>query len=220
MPKEYRLPQGVVSELARHDHVLGVDEAGVGSWAGPAIVCAVVVPASWSLEGLTDSKKMTPAARQRLYPSLKELMHVVVRLDVEEIDSEGIGRALPQAHARAVREARRCHAESGHAQAPFAIIDGINAVEGATAVPKADSLVQAVSAASVIAKVTHDEILRQLDHVYPGYGFASHLGYGSPAHRRALLELGVSRCHRMSYAPMRSLVQRDGDILAVLGEVE
>lgn len=201
---------------------MGVDEVGVGSWAGPAIACAVIVPTVWAMKGVNDSKVLSPVMRKVLHRRLtvgdEAVMHAVARLDPEEIDGAGIAAGLRRAHEAAITGALMLFVQAGHEKPPLVIVDGVRSVLGSVALPKADRLVKAVSAASIIAKVTHDRILVELDKAYPGYGLAQHMGYGTDQHRQALDRLGVSRCHRVSYSPMRQMVARDGTVAELLGE--
>jgi ribonuclease HII len=152
---------------------------------------------------------LTGAVRERLYESLTVLSHCIIRVDPDEIDRRGVGEVLLEAHSRAIQGALDAHRAKGHTQTPLVIIDGSRGVQGAVALPKADALIPAVSAASVIGKVFHDRIMAELDRLHPGYGLTKNSGYGTPKHREALDRLGVSPVHRLSYSPMSDMKPRD-----------
>ncbi len=182
--------------------ILGIDEVGRGPWAGPLVVGAVVL-GGVAIEGLTDSKKLTKKRRTEL--------DIIIRRDVAgfglgwvtaaEIDEIGLSAALRLATRRAVQQVTVSYHEI--------IIDGtINFLADTTkghyvtTMPKADLLVPSVSAASIIAKVARDKYMTEQDVIYPGYKFASHVGYGTAAHRTAIEKLGVTPLHRLSFAPL------------------
>jgi ribonuclease HII len=200
------IPPALARDLATVDHVCGSDEVGLGCWAGSLVVCAVVAHRSWAFPGVTDSKKLTPAAREQLYPRLtaeESLSYNLVEFSAQEIDEMGVGVAWKKAHSNAIQGALDLHESRGHSDTPLVIVDGNRGLLGALALPKADLLIPAVSAASIIAKVYRDRLMKKLDAEYPGYGFSSHVGYGTKQHQRALSLRGVCPIHRMSYAPMK-----------------
>lgn len=185
------------------DMILGIDEVGRGPWAGPLVVGAVVLGDA-SIEGLTDSKKLTKKKR--------EALDVFIRRDAagfglgwvpaSEIDEIGLSAALRLATIRAVEQIKTPYHEI--------IIDGtINFLKETskgqyvTTLSKADLLIQSVSAASIVAKVARDNYMTLQDDLYPGYGFGSHVGYGTAAHRTAIDALGVTPLHRLSFAPLQ-----------------
>lgn len=192
------------SALYRRDlgPVAGVDEAGRGSCAGPLVVAACVLGPTphAELADLDDSKLLTESVRERLFEVLARRAHAshVVVVDVGRIDELGVHRANLEAMRRAVAGLEPA--------AGFALTDGFP-VDGlgcqSTAVIGGDRTVASIAAASVLAKVTRDRIMVDLDTRYPGYGLARHKGYGTADHVRALEELGPSGIHRMSYANVR-----------------
>lgn len=202
---QLKIPESLNREIAKHEFICGSDEVGLGSWAGPLYVCAVIVHKDWFLDGVTDSKKLSPVVRERLYPTLKTLTHCVTQADSKEIDLEGVGNVWFKLHIKAIQGALEAHKAQGHTNTPLVIIDGNRGLPGAFALPKADQLIHAVSAASIIAKVTRDRVMQALDVVYKGYGFRHNAGYGTSEHKEALLKLGVSPVHRMSYSPMSDM---------------
>lgn len=185
--------------------VAGVDEVGRGPLAGPVVTAAVILDPDHPIEGLADSKKLTESRREKLAEIIKEhcLAWSIGRAEVDEIDEINILQATMLAMQRAVE---------GLSPAPdHVLIDGNRCPElpcTAEAIIKGDGLVPAISAASIIAKVTRDREMVELDHVYPGYGLAGHKGYPTKEHMAALLELGVTPIHRRSFAPVRRAIQR------------
>jgi ribonuclease HII len=191
--------------LQRHGlgPVAGVDEAGRGPCAGPLVVAACVLRPGDAkrLEGLTDSKLLTPAARDHFFDLVRAraLDHAIVVISPEEIDRRGVHLANVDGMRRAVA---RLDEPPG-----YVLTDGFP-VRGfgrpALAVPKGDQVAACVAAASVLAKVTRDRIMVELDALYPQYGFAEHKGYNTPAHEAALVEHGPSPVHRYSFVNVRS----------------
>ena len=187
--------------------ILGIDEVGRGPWAGPLVVGAVVLPEGEAFEGLTDSKKLTAKKRLALDRIIREkaLGWGLGWVHAEEIDAVGLSQALRLATIRAVEAVKTPYHEI--------IIDGtINflseTVKGqyVTTLPKADFLIPAVSAASIIAKVARDTYMEEQSLAYPDYGFDSHVGYGTAKHQQALKEYGVTPLHRRSFAPIAKIV--------------
>jgi ribonuclease HII len=187
--------------------VAGVDEAGRGPLAGPVIAAAVILDPARPVSGLRDSKQLTPSRREGLYAEItdKALAWAVGRAEAAEIDRINILQATLLAMQRAI------HALQPAAE--HALIDGNRCPQlaiPAQAIVKGDSKVAEISAASIIAKVTRDREMIELDLQYPGYGLAQHKGYPSKAHMEALEALGLTPQHRRSYAPVRRIAERDG----------
>ena len=196
MEPELYLPEG---------HIAGVDEAGRGPLAGPVIAGAVILDPDKPIEGLRDSKRLSASRRDELFDQIREraLAWAVGRADVEEIDRINILQATMLAMSRAV--------EALQPSADHALIDGNRCPDlscTSRAIIKGDSKVPAISAASIMAKVTRDREMLDLDRRYPGYGLAQHKGYPSKAHIEALESLGVTPVHRRSYAPVRRIIER------------
>lgn len=184
--------------------ILGIDEAGRGPWAGPLVVGAVILDPAKPIAALDDSKKLTKRRREQLELEIKEsaLAYGLGWVEAAELDDVGMSEALRRATVRAVQ-----HISTSYNQI---IIDGTsNFLKGTgkgayvTTLPKADSLIPAVSAASIIAKVARDRFMAAQDEIYPEYGFASHVGYGTQRHRDAIAAHGVTPLHRLSFAPLR-----------------
>ncbi|MEI7917989.1 MAG: ribonuclease HII [Candidatus Saccharibacteria bacterium] len=183
--------------------ILGIDEVGRGPWAGPLVVGAVVLGGT-TIEGLTDSKKLSKKRRDALDIEIRENAagFGLGWVPADEIDRIGLSQALKLATRIAVEQIKVPYSEI--------IIDGtVNFLaetgkgKYVTTMKKADLLVPSVSAASIIAKVARDNYMEQQDETYPGYGFKSHVGYGTAAHIAAIDKLGVTPLHRLSFAPLK-----------------
>jgi ribonuclease HII len=182
----------------------GVDEAGRGPLAGPVIAAAVILDPGRPVTGLRDSKQLTAARRDALYAEItvRAIAWATGRAEVEEIDRINILQASLNAMRRAVEKLAPA--------AEFVMVDGNCCPPLAcpgVALVKGDCRVAAISAASIIAKVTRDREMIELDRSYPGYGLARHKGYTCRMHLEALQRLGVSAIHRRSYAPVRRLLE-------------
>ncbi len=186
--------------------VAGVDEAGRGPWAGPVVAAAVILDRRQVPPGLNDSKKLSEAARERLYaPIIAGARHGIGMASVVEIDSLNIHWATMLAMERAVA-ALGCVPD-------HVLVDGNRLPRWAyraTAIIKGDALSLSIAAASIIAKVTRDRLMAVLDTECPGYGWARNKGYGTADHARGLAALGVTAHHRRSYAPVRKYLPPPG----------
>ncbi len=184
--------------------VAGVDEAGRGPLAGPVIAAAVILDPDVSIDGITDSKLLPEAMRNRLELEIKSraLAWAIGRADVEEIDNLNILQATMLAMRRAVQTLT--------IRPRLALIDGNRCPDlddcKSEAIIKGDQSVTAIGAASILAKVARDREMVQLDSRYPGYGFARHKGYSTRAHIDALNRLGACPAHRRSYEPVRIIL--------------
>ncbi len=185
-------------------HVAGADEVGMGPLAGPVIAAAVVMPPGSYVDGVADSKVLTAAARERLAEEIhrRALTVGIGVVEPEEIDRLNIYQAGLCALRRAV--------EALAVVPEFVLVDG-REIPGLampqSAYPKGDSFVCSIAAASIVAKVHRDALMRDLDRLYPGYGFARHMGYSTRAHFAAIREHGPSPIHRRSFAPVRAAVR-------------
>lgn len=174
----------------------GCDEAGRGPLAGPVFAAAVILPRGLDIEGLNDSKKLSPKKRDLLFESVKEqaLAYSIAFASVEEIETMNILEADLLAMRRAI---------AGLSVRPDAVLVDGNIARGfdlpAFPVIKGDALCPSIAAASVLAKVSRDRYCLEMDARYPAYGFAVHKGYGTEAHRKAILEYGPCPEHRMSF---------------------
>jgi len=186
--------------------VAGIDEVGRGAWAGPVVAAAVILPPDPAivdaLAAVDDSKKLLPAQRERLAALItRHALATAVGLAApDEVDHGGL---LP-ATARAMERALAALAyDPDHV-----LLDGLPLralPRRHTAIMRGDSSCLSIAAASIIAKVARDALMRALDDTYPGYAFGAHKGYGTRAHIAALRERGPSPIHRLSYAPVAAI---------------
>jgi ribonuclease HII len=184
--------------------VCGVDEAGRGPWAGPVCAAAVVLDPQRIPDGVDDSKRLSAPRRERLEREIMDCAaaFAVAFASVEEIAALNILHATGLAMRRAVEALSPLPA--------IALVDGNYAFKlpcAVRAVVAGDSLSLSIAAASILAKVARDRLMSEMDALYPGYGFASHKGYGAPRHIAALRALGPCPIHRMSWAPIRLLLE-------------
>jgi len=183
--------------------IAGVDEAGRGPLAGPVVAAAVILDDLHPIKGLNDSKKLSPARRERLYDEIraKALCCAIAEASVEEIDTLNILQATMLAMRRAVEGLRLKPAK--------VLVDGNRLPVlkiAAEAIVKGDAKVKAISAASILAKVYRDRLCLALHEQHPQYGFDGHKGYPTPEHLAALREHGACPQHRRSFAPVREVL--------------
>ena len=176
--------------------ICGVDEAGRGPLAGPVCAAAVILPPNAEIPGLNDSKKLTDKKRRELMPIIKEtaVAYGIAFADEKEIDEINILQATYAAMHRAIEQLQ--------IKPDLALVDGNRAGDfglPVKTVVKGDSLSASIAAASVLAKVTRDDLMLELAEKYPQYGFEIHKGYGTKAHYAALTEHGPSEIHRMTF---------------------
>lgn len=181
--------------------IIGIDEVGRGSWAGPLVVAAVGLGGA-EIAGLTDSKLLTKKKRERLSREIKLVAPLVGIgwVSARDIDRIGLSAALRLAAHRAVAQLNLSLDDQIIIDGTVRLIDDPRV----TLMKKADLIVPSVSAASVIAKVARDDYMALCDTIFPGYGFAGHVGYGAAKHRAAIEQLGPSPIHRMSFEPLKS----------------
>lgn len=178
-------------------YLAGVDEVGRGPLAGPVVTAAVILASP--IEGITDSKKLSPSKRKQLAVEIRAraLCFAYGRAEAHEIDQLNIHQATLLAMKRAIE---------GLSMLPSQVlVDGLytpNVSMSCQAIVKGDSLIKEIGAASILAKVLRDEEMERMDELYPGYGFALHKGYPTAFHRAALQRLGPCAIHRRSYAPV------------------
>lgn len=188
-----------IEEVCREEGytvICGVDEAGRGPLAGPVCAAAVILPDHLELPGLNDSKKLSDKKRRELFPLIQEqaIAYGIGLASHEEIDEINILQATYLAMERAIAQLE--------GKADLALIDGNRAKDfglPVKTVVKGDSLSASIAAASILAKVTRDDIMEAYAAEYPGYGFEIHKGYGTKAHYAALTEKGASPIHRMTF---------------------
>ena len=179
-----------------YQFICGVDEAGRGPLAGPVCAAAVILPVGLEIPGLNDSKKLSDKKRRELYPIIKEkaLAYGIAFADHTEIDEINILQATYLAMERALAQLA--------IKPDIALIDGNRAKDFGIPVQTiihGDSLSASIAAASVLAKVTRDDLMLEMAEMHPGYGFEIHKGYGTKAHYAALQALGPSKIHRMTF---------------------
>ena len=182
---------------------MGIDEAGRGPWAGPVVSAAVRLDPEDVPDGLDDSKRLSPNRRAGLNAAIRASASVGVGLaSVEEIDRLNIHRATLLAMRRAA---------TALAGPPVALVDGRfmpDGIEG-TPIPKGDARCASIAAASIVAKVARDTIMRSLGQQHPPYHWEQNKGYGTQEHRAALLQHGPTQHHRRSFAPIRNMLCPD-----------
>lgn len=195
------------AELAAHREgyarVAGLDEAGRGPLAGPVVAACVLLPLGISLDGVADSKTLTPSARVSAFDAIRAtaLAIGIGKAEAAEIDSLNVLRATHLAMCRAY--------EACEPRPDFVLVDGLPVPSlpiRHQAIVKGDVTSMSIAAASVVAKVTRDRIMEQLDCDHPDYGFAQHKGYPTPEHLAALQRLGPSPEHRRSFEPVRRVL--------------
>ena len=191
---EYTIEQSILDK--GYKFICGVDEAGRGPLCGPVVAAACILPMGLYIEGLNDSKKLSPKKRKEVFNQIKEhaIAYCIEEASVEEIDELNILEADMLAMRRAV--------EGLKIKADFAIIDG-NVSRGFSiptmTVIKGDATSPSIAAASILAKVTRDELCEKMDKEYPQYGIAKHKGYGTKQHMQALREFGPCPIHRKKF---------------------
>jgi ribonuclease HII len=190
-----------------YQHIVGVDEAGRGPWAGPVVVAAVLLRSEADTSRFVDSKALREKVRDDLFPLVVEACaaHSIVSISAARIDETNILRATLEGMKRAVLEVL-----AKAPQVDCVLVDGTQKIPHLALpcypFPKADGKSRAVAAASILAKVTRDRYLAELEEKFPGYGFARHKGYGTAAHQEALRRLGPCPEHRRTFAPVRALL--------------
>ncbi|MFW6387561.1 MAG: ribonuclease HII [Thermodesulfobacteriota bacterium] len=180
--------------------VAGIDEAGRGPLAGPIVAAAVILPLTFNLPGLTDSKKLGIKQRERLFRAIRSQAVAIgtgfaAVTRIEEINI-----------LQATLEAMRMAVESLSVTPDYLLVDGVNTIEmpvAQEALKQGDSRSLSIAAASVIAKVTRDRMMRAYAHRYPLYGFEAHKGYGTAEHRRLIATHGPCPIHRRTFAGVR-----------------
>jgi ribonuclease HII len=182
-----------------YKNIAGLDEAGRGAWAGPVVAAAVALPPKLKIIGLRDSKLLSPNKRDKLYSFInKNALSIGVGIVSEKIiDKFGIIVATRRAFLRAL--------EKVSFKVDYLLVDGTEIFKHKLPIDfliKGDNRVMSIAAASIIAKVTRDSILKDYHNKYPKYGFNLHKGYGTKQHRRRLNKYGVCDIHRLSYRPM------------------
>lgn len=183
----------------KYSLIAGVDEAGRGPLAGPVVAAACILPRHYILAGINDSKKLTPRKRKKIYDHLtsdSQVIYSIARCDPSVIDRINIYQAT-----------LRCMLDAVHAlkvKADYLLVDGMHLVCDIPSekIIKGDSLSISIAAASIIAKVTRDELMLDYHKRWPHYGFDTHKGYGTAKHIQAIQDHGPCSIHRLSFAPL------------------
>ena len=180
-----------------YNYICGIDEAGRGPLAGPVVVAAVIMPKDSMIEGVNDSKKVSEKKREKLYELIIEeaISYSVGIVDQNEIDRINILNATKAGLTEAVRTLK--------VKPELILVDALTNIDTCgvpyQSIIKGDAKSYSIAAASIIAKVTRDRIMREWDNVYPQYGFEKHKGYGTAAHISAIKENGLCPLHRLSF---------------------
>ena len=193
-----------IARESGYSRIAGIDEAGRGPLAGPVVAAAVILPLHFAPDGVRDSKKLSPLQRDDAYERIMleaEVVGVGVS-DTEEIDRINILQATYKAMRAAIAAL-----QSG---LDYVLVDG-RAIPDLPipqqGIPHGDALSLSIGAASIVAKVTRDRIMQEMDTQYPGYGFARHKGYCTAEHIEAICRQGVCEIHRKSFAPIAEQVE-------------
>ena len=187
-----------------HHLVAGIDEAGKGAWAGPVVAASVILPAVVQLEGVNDSKLLSPKKRQQLFVKItaQALAWSVGVVGHEVVDKVGIVKATQRAMERAIKGLR--------VEPEYLLIDGTPFFKPETPhefIVRGDQKMTNIAAAAIVAKVTRDKLMDSVHSAHPNYGFVAHRGYGTKGHQDALTEHGPSPVHRFSYRPIQELAR-------------
>lgn len=179
------------------NYICGIDEAGRGPLAGPVVVASVIMPKDSMIEGVNDSKKISESKREKLYEKIIEeaISYGVGIIDQKEIDEINILNATKKGLTASLKELS--------IKPDIILVDALTGIDTLQipyqSIIKGDAKAYSISAASIIAKVTRDRIMRQWDEIYPEYQFAKHKGYGTAAHIASIKEYGICPIHRLSF---------------------
>ena len=177
--------------------ICGIDEAGRGPLAGPVVVASVILPADSMIEGVNDSKKISEKKREKIYDQILEeaISYGVAIIGQDEIDEINILNATKKGLTMSLKELT--------VKPDLILVDALNGIDTLgipyDSIIKGDAKCYSIAAASIIAKVTRDRIMKEWDNVYPQYGFEKHKGYGTAAHMQAIREHGLCPIHRRSF---------------------
>lgn len=183
--------------------VCGVDEAGRGPIAGPVVAAAIILPKNYKLEGLTDSKKLSEKKRKYYYDVLIKdaISYSISIVDVDTIDKINILEATKLAMNNAIKELK--------IKPEYILIDAVELnINNSRSIIKGDLVSISISAASILAKVTRDEIMYELDRLYPKYEFKNHKGYPTKRHLELINKYGVNNVYRKSYKPVMEVINK------------
>ena len=198
-------------EYGNHQAICGIDEVGRGPFAGPVVVASVIMPEDSMIEGVNDSKKVSEKKRELLYERITEeaVAYGVGIIDQTEIDRVNILNATKEGLLLSIKELELDlkNKNRGFEKPDIILVDALTKINtdgiNYESIIKGDAKSYSIAAASIIAKVTRDRIMRQWDEVYPEYGFAKHKGYGTAAHIQAIKEYGMCPLHRRSFIHLK-----------------
>lgn len=189
---------------AGYKNIGGVDEVGRGPLIGPVVACCCVLPEGFKLEGLTDSKKLTEKKREEFYEYLvKNTIYGIGMISAEKIDEVNIYEATKLAMYEAIKNVRK------QIDLEYVLIDAmpLDLDIPSNSIIKGDAKSISIAAASVIAKVTRDRLMIELDKKYPMYGYAKHKGYPTKKHIEAIHEYGLIEGYRKTYGPVKEMIK-------------
>ena len=185
--------------------ICGIDEAGRGPLAGPVVVAAVIMPKDSMIEGVNDSKKIAEKKRERIYEEIikEAIAYGVGIINQEEIDRINILNATKKGLTIAIKELEEKLEKQNLKRPEVILVDALTGIDTLgipyKSIIHGDAISYSIACASIIAKVTRDRIMKQMDEIYPQYGFAKHKGYGTAAHMQAIRENGLCPIHRRSF---------------------
>ena len=197
LTKLKQIENDIYSTNKEIQYICGIDEAGRGPLAGPAVVASVIMPKESMIEGVNDSKKVSEKKREELYDKIIEeaITYGVGIIDEKVIDEINILESTKKGLTTSLQELK--------VKPNLILVDALNRIDTLgipyQSIIKGDALCYSISCASIIAKVTRDRIMRQWDEIYPMYGFEKHKGYGTSAHIQAIKEHGICQIHRRSF---------------------
>lgn len=187
-----------------YKYIVGTDEVGRGPMAGPLVVASVILPENEIIEGLNDSKKLTPKKREELAKIIKEkaIEYQIQYMSVKEVDELNVYEASRQAMIKCIRKMKH--------PIDYVLSDAmpLDFEYPCLSIIKGDSKSASIAAASIIAKVERDHYMEELDKDFPVYGFKKHKGYVTKMHLQAINEFGVCEHHRVSFAPVKAVLEK------------
>lgn len=192
-----KIEEDIYNKRPEFKYICGIDEAGRGPLAGPVVVASVIMPRDSMIEGINDSKKISEKKREKLYDLILEeaISYGIGIINQSEIDEINILEATKKGLTTSIEEMQ--------VKPDLILVDALNHIDTKgipyESIIKGDAKVYSIAAASIIAKVTRDRIMREWDEIYPQYGFAKHKGYGTSAHITAIKEYGLCPLHRKSF---------------------
>ena len=194
-----------MAKIPKSAIICGLDEVGRGPWAGPLVTCALILSPRHGIAGIRDSKKLSQSQREKIHKTLAKKSYFGIGVaSVKEIDSLGLIKATNLAFIRALADMQT---KKGSVVPDLLLVDGRDKLTlpyPHKSIIRGDDKIRAISAASIVAKVTRDRMMKELAVRYPRYGFEQHKGYGTERHQRALKKYGPCPLHRTSFRPVRT----------------